>query len=230
MTSRGLIAVLLRRWYLLLLGAALTLGATWVTTHRPGVYWTGYELVVLAPKEQFYANQLETAHYEMSPIAGMFVRLWNGAHPGLLTASSDTRLYGIGERSAVEVRMSNQGSQWKPLYPVPVIDVEVVGPSAQVVADRSAAVRQQLEALVSARQRGVGVKQRWRIVTLASPQEPTISYHGGSKVRAAGATGILGVSLTFVGIWATDSLLRRPRRPVPPPAGLADEAPQAGGW
>src|SRR4051812_49189987 len=77
MTSRGMVALLARRWYLLLLGAVLTVTGTYVATHRAGVYWSGYSVVVLAPTEKYYDNSLVNAHYEMSRIAGVFVRQWN---------------------------------------------------------------------------------------------------------------------------------------------------------
>jgi hypothetical protein len=226
MTSRGMIALLARRWYLLLLGAALTMAGTYVTIQRPGVYWTGYNVVVLAPTEKYYDNQLVDAHHDMARVAGVFVREYNGTHPGLLTASSDTRLYGEGERSAVQVRMANQGSQWKPLYPVPVIDVEVVDSSPELVASRAQATLQQVDAIVRRYQDQAGVAPGWRIVALTSPTDPGISYHNGSRARAAAASGVLGVSLTLVGIWSVDQLLARRRRRTPA-APTAEPAPEA---
>ena len=214
MTSRGLIALLARRWYLLLLGAALTVAGTYAATHRPGVYWAGYSVVVLAPTERYYDNSLVNAPYELSPITGVFVRQYTGAHPGLRTVSSETRLYGEGERSAVRVRMVNQGSQWKPLYAAPVIDVQVVDPSPQVVAARSAETLDQLQHLVQDYQDQAGVKASARITALPSA-DAGITYHNGSRMRAAAASGVLGVSLTLLGIWWIDGLLARRRRPTP---------------
>ncbi|SDU84299.1 hypothetical protein SAMN04488544_0817 [Microlunatus sagamiharensis] len=211
MTSRGLVALLVRRWYLLLLGAVLTVAGTYAATHRAGVYWAGYSVVVLAPTQKYYDNSLVNAPYEMPQIAGVFVRQYNGAHPGLRTVSSDTRLYGEGERSAVRVRMVNDGSQWKPLYPVPVIDVQVVDPSPQVVAARSAETLARLEQLVQDYQDQADVKQSWRITTLPS-SDAGITYHNGSTMRAAAATGALGISLSLTGIWWIDRLLLRRRR------------------
>jgi hypothetical protein len=210
-TTRGMIALLTRRWYLLLLGAVLTVGGTYVATHRAGVYWAGYSVVVLAPTQKYYDNSLVNAPYEMPEIAGVFVRQYNGAHPGLRTVTSDTRLYGEGERSAVKVRMVNDGSQWKPLYPVPVIDVQVVDPSSQVVAARSAETLDQLQHLVQEYQDQAGVKPSARITALPSA-DGGITYHDGSAMRAAGASGVLGVSLTLLSIWWVDALLARRRR------------------
>lgn len=229
MTSRGLAAVLLRRWYLVLLGAVLTVAGTYATTHRPGVYWTGYEVVLLAPSERYYVNKLEDPHYELAPLAGVFVRQWNESHPGLLTASAETRLYGEGERSAVQVRMSNQGSQWKPLYPSPAIDVQVVDTSPELVAERSAETLAQIEDLLRTTQDAAGVSAAWRIVPLQSPSAPDVSYHGGSRVRAAGASGVLGVSITFAGVWWLDRRLRR-RQPSTAALAPADTRAEVPSW
>src|SRR4029453_4655089 len=55
----GLLRRGFRRWYRMLLGAAITVGALYLTTHRPGVYWTQFDVVVLAPVDSSYPNNPE---------------------------------------------------------------------------------------------------------------------------------------------------------------------------
>jgi hypothetical protein len=38
-------------------GAAMSLGALYVATHQAGVYWTQFNVVLLAPIEGHYPNQ-----------------------------------------------------------------------------------------------------------------------------------------------------------------------------
>ena len=40
MTSRELLRLVLRRWYVMLLGAAISVGALYLITQRPDIYWT----------------------------------------------------------------------------------------------------------------------------------------------------------------------------------------------
>jgi uncharacterized membrane protein len=226
MTSRELLSLVLRRWYLMLVGAVVSVAVLHGVVQRPGVYWTGFNVVVLAPTEAFYPNKLENPHYEMSPVAGVLVREWNGAHPPLLTASSDTSLYGEGRRSGVQVRMVNQGSQWRPLFPVPVIDIQVVGARPEVVAAEARRVRTEVEELLRRRQDAGLVPDTARMVTITSPPQPTVTYHAGSRVRSAGATGLLGAVGTTVAVYWLERLrawrrrrvaAARPRAPRPLP-------------
>lgn len=213
MTSRDLLGLVLRRWYLMLLGAAVSVAALHGVLHRPGVYWVGFNVVALAPTEVYYPNKLENPHYELSPIAGVVVREWNGAHPALLTASSDTSLYGEGLRSAVQVRMVNQGSQWRPLFPVPVIDIQVVGSSPDAVAAEAERVTDEVTSLLNQRQQAGRVPATARIDVLTSPAHPTVTYHAGSRVRSAAATALLGAVGTTVGvIWFERLLIWRRQR------------------
>src|SRR6186713_778862 len=108
MTARELLRLVIRRWYLMLVGAVLTVAALYVATHRPGVYWTQFNVVVLAPVYEYYPNNLADPHYALGPTAGVLVTDWNGEHRPLLTASSDTTLFGEGKRQGIEIRMPNE--------------------------------------------------------------------------------------------------------------------------
>ena len=125
-TSRELLSLVLRRWYLVLLGAAISIGALYLVTHKPGVYWSQISVLLLAPVHKFYPNNLENPHDALAPVAGLLVADWNGVDRPPLMATGDTALFGEGQRQGIEVRVPNEGSQWQPAYLTPNIDVQVV--------------------------------------------------------------------------------------------------------
>ena len=213
MTSRELLGVVLRRWYLMLLGAAISVVAVYLVTHRPGVYWTQVSVVVLAPVHKHYPNNLENPEDLLAPMAGVLVADWNGADRPLLAASGETTLFGEGQRRGIQVRVPNEGSQWQPLYLAPNIDVQVVDRDPETVAQETRRVSTELNALLEKRQDAMDIQTRARMTTIVAPAEPTIRYVSGSTARAALATAIVGAALTTIAVyWAERLLVRRRTR------------------
>ena len=214
MTARDLIAVFLRRWYLVAIGAILTLAAMYVTMHQPGVYWTQMTVVLLAPTEDYFPNKIQDPHYALAPMAGVIVKEWNQNYDPTLTASGDTTLYGEGKSDDVQVRMPNQGSQWKPLYLTPNIDVQVVGNNPELVENRAIQAGDELAAILDSQQDNLGINNRYRITSVASPEVPTVYYVTGSRPRALLATALVGALSTFFLTFWFDRFLTRRRAGV----------------
>jgi hypothetical protein len=214
MTSRQLLSVVLRRWYLMLLGVVITVGAVHQIVHRPGVYWTQVSVVVLGPVDKQYPNNFEAPAWALISVAGMLTADWNGVEPPLLTASSQTTLFGEGQEKGILVRMPNQGSQWQPLYFSPSIDVQVVESEPNTVAREARRVSAELDRMLQRRQAAIGIDQKQRMTTVASPTDPTIAYVSGSRTRAALATGVVGAAFTTIAVYWTDRWLiwKRSRR------------------
>jgi hypothetical protein len=214
MTARQLLRLVIRRWYLMLIGAAITLAAIYFTTHRPGVYWTQYKVVVLAPVYEYYPNNLADPHYALAPMAGVLVTDWNGENRPLLTASGDTTLFGEGGRRGMEIRVPNEGTQWRPLYYAPNIDVQIVDNDPEKVAREAYRVGGELNGLLARRQDALKVRSSVRMSTIMSPADPTVSYMTGSRPRAALATGLAGAISTTIAVYWIEQLVisRRARR------------------
>lgn len=210
MTAKQLLRLVLRRWYLMLAGAALTLCVLYVAIHQQGVYWTQFTLVLLSPTGRYYPNKIEDPRYSMSPMAGLLVADWNGSRRPLLTASGDTTLYGEGLRQGVEVRLPNQGSQWQPLYVSPNVDVQVVGADVETVEREAARVTSELSALLDQRQEAAGIRPSMRMTLISSPKEPSVAYVSGSRPRAMLAIGLAGAIVTTSLVCAVDWYSRRP--------------------
>ena len=209
MTARGLLELLLRRWYLIVVGAILTVMGMYVTLHQPGVYWTKLTLVLLAPAEEYYPNKIQDPHYALAPMAGVVVAEWNRDYRPRLSASGDTTLVGEGKREAVEVRMPNQGSQWRPLYLSPNIDVQVVGSNPDLVQSRATAVSNELATILQRQQDDIGVNADLRITAVRSPAEPTVYYVTGSRPRALASVGLIGALVSVVAVYWIDRFVKR---------------------
>lgn len=222
MTSIHLFRLLIRRWYLVIVGLALTLVVLWPATHRPGVYWAQVNVVLLPPTTEYYPNKLEDPQFALSALASLIVSDFNGAHQPTLMASSVTTLYGEGRTSGVEVRMPNSGNQWKPLYPSATIDVQAVDSSPDGVTDQITSVTARLKDLLADRQDALGVDPTVRVSLISSPVDPSVYYVTGSRMRALGAGGIVGLAVTVAGVYWFERLLtaRRARAlavdPEPP--------------
>ena len=214
MTSRELLGLALRRWYFVLLGAAISVLALYLITNRPGVYWTQVDVVLLAPVHKAYPNNFEKPDFTLAPMAGVVVADWNGVNRPLLMATGETTLFGEGQRHGVEVRVPNQGGQWQPLYLTPNIDVQVVGSNAETVAQEASRVTAELNGLLEKRQEAMGIQPRLKMTTIESPTDPIIKYVSGSRIRAAMGTGLLGAAFTTIAIYWTERWLvwKRSRR------------------
>lgn len=201
MTSRELLRLMLKRWYVILLGGAITLAVIWPVVHRPGVYWTQFSVMLLPPTYEYFPNQLENPQYSLAALAGVIVTDLNGQHQPLLTASSDTTLFGEGQRSGTQVRLPNQGNQWTPLYLSSSIDVQVVDSDPETVELKAQQTTAELSDLLSKRQDALGVMSTMKATMIASPTDPSVYYISGSRFRAAGAVGFVGMLLTIAPVY-----------------------------
>lgn len=212
MTSRDLLRVVFRRWYLILFGALLTVGVLYGAMHRPGVYFTKYFVVVLPPRSDLRPNNIEDPRYELTPMAGVIVTDYNAGKREPLLGSADTTLYGEGLRSGSRVRLPNDGSQWQPIYSKPNIEVQIVAPTAEEVISQSKRISVEITRLLKARQDELGVPQRVRMTALVSPTDPVIAYVWGSRPRTALGIGLVGVTTTTVVVLRFDRWRERRRR------------------
>ncbi|WP_426241936.1 hypothetical protein [Nocardioides sp. LHG3406-4] len=212
MTARDLASLLLRRWYLMALGAAVSVGALVVSVQQPPIFWTQFEVVVLPPVESSNPNNLQDASYGMTPMAGLLVTELNDGRQPRQFGSSSTTLYGEGQREGYRVRLRNIGTQWQPVYDAPVIDVQVVDSDPDTVTGTARRLTDELGEILRGRQVDLGVRPESRMTLRASPADPVIYQVGGSRTRAALSIALLGASSTTILVVFLDRWLARRRR------------------
>lgn len=213
MTSRDLLRLVLRRWYIVLLGAVLTVVVLEVVSHRPGVYFTQYEVVLLPPVNETTPNKIFDPGYGMTPMAGLLVSAYNNGVPQPLLGSAQTTLYGEGLARGSRVSLPNAGSQWQPLHTRPSIDVQVVGPTEDAVSAEAKRIHKDLERLLKRSQDDVGIGATMRLSLLASPSDPAVVYVAGSRARALFGVGVVGATTTVIAACWFDPRWARRRAP-----------------
>jgi len=200
MTTRTLLAVALRRWYVLLLGLALTVVATrLVMVWNPVVYSSTTTITLL----QSGPNPLRANADDLVATASALVVRANGGTTVTKTSSPETTLVGEGIVDGSRVRLRDVGGQWTTSIPDPVIIVEVTGPDQTDVLAQTARLISDVDDDLAELQDQLGITEN-RLFTALSPEQPEIAALGAaSKSRAMlGAAGI-GLLLTALMLYAT---------------------------
>lgn len=197
MTARELILVALRRWYVVLYGAAFTLGVLVAVTHQVPVYWTQYNIVIVGPSGQQHATVLDDPVYGLQPLVGVLATDINDGRPPLLTGDVAATIVGEGRREGVQVRVPNLGTQWRPLFPANYLDVQVAGATPDEVLATARATSLRVAVLLEDRQDALKVPQNLRARAVPTSREPTVISVQGSRMRALAAAGLSGVALTM---------------------------------
>lgn len=215
MTARDLISALLRRWYVVLVGAALTVATGLMLLRSTPVYFCEFDVTVLPPQEATSQNNLRGNSYGLVPMAGLLVTEFNnGKHP-LDMGTKNTTLFGERQFEGYRVRLQNEGDQWGRQYPRPVIDVQVVDPDPERVVTLSRSIVAELDEILSRRQDTLTPPAAVRMSLVTSPPDPIVFEVTGSKPRAAGGLLLFGGILTLLTVMTLER--RWPRRPTAPP-------------
>ena len=211
MTTTRLLGTVRRRWYVLLAGCLLTLaGLAWVTQHQP-VYATQFNIVLLPPEQEDVPNQLRDGPYSLAEVAGV-VAVEVGEERPVPTASPDTTLYGVGEVSAIQVRVPNRGNQWQPQYTSPYLDVQVVDSSPDAVRAQADEVVSRVAESLARRQQELGLPRSAWVTSLPSSADPVVFPVAGSRPRALLAVTVVGVGGTAMLVHGLEVLAARRRR------------------
>jgi hypothetical protein len=211
-TTTEVFGAVLRRWYLMLLGAALTLGAMVLVNHQQGVYWTQFNVVLIGPTLDEDPNYLKNARFSLDEMVGVVAADLNRGDEPLVTASVDAIMVGAGEREGVEVRVPNQGSQWEPQFNVDHLDIQVAGDSPAAVSKQARRTTAAISRSLERRQDELGISYGMRITALASSTDPQVFFIGASRTRSLAVAALAGAAITTALVVQIDRLLRRRRK------------------
>lgn len=209
MTSSDLVVAALRRWYVVLVGAVVSLGCVYVATHQTPVYWSQVNIMLIGPKDPEFPNYLEDPRFTLYPLVGVVVSDVNGGEPAMLTASTETNMVGQGITDGVQVRVPNLGSQWRFDTTSSHIDLQVAAPTPTEVTRRTDATVSRVAAILDARQDEMGISDVMRVTSRAATKDPTIYQVGGNRIRAAAASGMSGAAVTFALVYWLERRRRR---------------------
>ncbi|WP_374458225.1 hypothetical protein [Nocardioides sp.] len=214
MTARDLIAAALRRWYVVLLGAVLTVGALYVVTKQAPVYWTQYNILLVGPSGAQKTTVLDDPVYGLQPLVGVIATDFNDGDPPLLTGDVAATIVGEGHREGVQVRVPNLGTQWRPLFPANYLDVQVAAADPEEVLATARATSLRVSVLLEELQDDMGAPLNLRARAVPSSKNPTVIAVTGSRSRALAGTGLSGMAITLAVLLMLER--RWPRsRPAP---------------
>ena len=201
MTTRRLLWVAFRRWYVVVIGLVLTFGMSWlVHTHVVVSYWARTVVTVLQP----HSNPLHDEGTATVAIASALVIRANGGPATTKTSSPETTLYGEGVLYGSRLRLRDVGRQWTTSIPDPVIYVEAISPSYDETRDAINRMVSRLHDDLASIQDDLEVEDASRVFLQLSPTQPDVVQVSGDQIRSVGVTAALGLVLTGLALYFVD--------------------------
>ena len=213
MTTGMVFGILLRRWYVVLAGLALTVGGLHVVQQRTGVYWGEVDVIFLAPKTPRFPNSIQQTSTAAIAVAGLMERVVQGSSKQPASASAAVSLAGQGISHGQSIKLFDAGSQWEHNFSRPVLVVQATGPDPVGVRDELQSLVNRIERELQMMQVRDGARRSELITASASPSPPDVIHAGGRPGLARYMTLVLGLWFTVLGAVAVDRLMaRRGRR------------------
>jgi len=211
-TAAVALRILLRRWYVA--GAVMLLAAAFlaVSLRSAGVYATDARLEFLPPGGLQVTAQQDG---DLSPVTSFAASIVTQFDDGRVLepfATTSAPLYGVGVRQGVQVALENSGNQWVDSFSTPLVEIQVVGPTAQWVGATTQQIVAQLTAMSDEAQAADGVPADARITAELQPLTGTVEQiMPGTRDKLTAAAAILAAGFivgTALAVW-TDALFRK---------------------
>ena len=204
MTTREVLLRALRRWYVVMLGLVLTASAGYLLITRMPVVYSARTSVTVLPSE---SNPLRADGTAINGMAVILALRANGGSTPIKTSSPETTLYGEGLLDGSRVRIRDTGGQWATQIAEPVIYVEAIGATPEVVTTRVNRMVGSLKSDLDRLQRELGVDRSTAMFLRVSPDPPSAERITGNRTRVLAATALIGMALTAVALTPIDRML-----------------------
>ena len=214
MTSVEFLKLLVRRWYLVALGLAITVGVTMVAAGPSVVYFSRTTVNILEP-DRGKVRILGYHSPDSIAVANIVAaRVNNGVHTPL-ASNPDVTLYSMGILQGTHAQVRNVGGQWLSSVTEPVVDVQVVDPSHDAVEANMRAEVAKIGTELTQLENQLKVPADERIELELNPPDPVIEQVVTNRARATAGDGLFGLGLTLVATYWIDRVLtQRARRRV----------------
>ena len=181
-------------WAAVAAGLVFSALLAWHVMAVPPVYSAQVNALLLLPTSSVVPNTLATSSESVVDTAGVLQRMVGGQGSGAKPVSDSVTLSAQGIRHGFSVRLPNSGGQWADLYSDPFLDVQAVGSSEAEVQGEMQRVLVALEQGLRRMQDDEAVAPENRIVMQLNPGQPVIRAASGSRIRALGSAGVLGLA------------------------------------
>ena len=206
-------AAVRRHWLLAVSGVLLSLAAAGLVAHQPGIYWSQANVQFLLPVTDGNPNSYQFSSNSLITLAGVVGKAVGGSGSGAAPTSDEVTLVGTGIRSGYSVRLPNSGGQWATNFDKAQLDVQAAGATPAEVTGTMERVISEIETELRTRQEEAGVRPSLMVTTTVSPPNIPIYQGRGSRIRAVGASLLIGLALTTITVVAVDRYpIRRARR------------------
>ncbi|MFI2753390.1 hypothetical protein ACGIF2_08145 [Cellulomonas sp. P22] len=219
MTIWDLLQACVRRWYVVLVAGAVGLGASYAAMGVTGVYWSHAEVTFLVPTSAINPNVLKTTTSDLIITAGVVAKRVNGNITWNQMADPAATIVGQGVRDGWSVQLPDHGGQWSTVYSRQVLEVQVSGPTAEIVRERQRELLERIDAELAELQQGVYDSDK--ITTAVVPARAAVYYIHGSTVRALAMIWLLCGAGAVAVVHATEIRALR-RAGLPGGAAVSD--------
>lgn len=213
MTSYDVAVALLRRWWVLVIGIALTCGVVALGARSAPIYWTSYDLNLVAPDRSGAAYSRAAAPYGVTAVAGVLEVILAGNPTGKAPATQQVPIFGLEHKSGFDVEAKDKGLQWSRDY-VAALTVQISAPSSDAVLAQVDEIGARAENGLSEIQDDQEVPTKQRL-TLEKPEAVEILEIKPSYIRAFVGAVVLGLGASVCLTVVIDRRLTARRRPRP---------------
>lgn len=202
MTLLDLVAILLRRWYVLLAFIVMALAAFLALAADGGVYSTKPILSFSFPGSQAIAADSGLNDENVIAFAATVAEVVNNGRPIERYAAEDAPLYGAGAREEIRVGVPNVGGQWVTSFARAEIAISIVGRSEAWVHEQQARLVASVMEAAEKEQDARGVPETDRITPQVLPLSTRIELIDSSGAQKAMAMSALLLAALITGAWA----------------------------
>lgn len=223
MTVRDVLGAIGRRWYVFFV-VALAFAALAVGLAREGgTYYTSSTVTFTLPERPTLLPDSGTNDLSVIAFASAVAVSVNEGKPVATYSSAQAPYYGAGVRQGVSVSLRNDGNQWMSSYPNATIDIQIVGPTYEWVAERQEAILSDIMSVTRGQQAVYTVEadQITAVVAPLSTEIVQITPSRSSQIMALTALALAGLIVASTASVVVDRIVRRARRRRAAHAALA---------
>jgi hypothetical protein len=231
LTALALLRSAGRRWYVVLVGLAVTVLCYSLLSHSGGAYSTQTSVLFVSPGDKGFGEINDGNLNSLIDFAAVVERKIHDGEPSDRLAENAS-LYGSGISKGDQVLLINSGSQWENSFGTPALAIKVVGPSAAWVSNRLDEITSRILRISQTSQIDAGVKTENMIATQLVPSTSAVGYIGSTRsTQARGLVALLAVGggLSLAAAVGLDRLISRRSRRSFIPAAVHPRAPRPNG-